>query len=475
MSSRIEQPPYPAPRTSAEAEDPGAYERLTAPDPTQRARHTAQLADTPDRSTDTSPVIEAQRGAVGASFLRLRPWIVALPAMATLLVFHLSGAPPSRGYPLTVVMGSMLGFFVYEAWSLSRRGVAFVTAQRLGISMLVTVTGLSMACGLTGGWRSPMLPLLLAPLGVTFAAFGRRGWSWGVALYLGVHLLGIALAGWWAPWSFPMPIGGVVGVVVVVVTGALLWAGVAALTDAHRRAARDLERMRRAVVDEAARRQRELEGMGAKVAHEVKNPLTAVKTVVQLAARQTQEPKHMRRFEVAAAEVARIESILEGYLSMARPLDDLRLAPVSARVLVEHVAVALEGKEVEVRWHAPDVEVVVDRQRVTEALLNLALNAIAASDEGAVTLSAEVDHRLRIIVRDEGIGMSPELLARATTAYVTTKPDGTGLGLALAQTTARQHGGELRLESREGEGTTATLDLPRYPGSPNDGDDSGRR
>lgn len=434
-----------------------------------------RLVDTPDQRPDTSAVIEAQRGAVGASFLRLRPWIVALPAMATLIVLHVSGAAPARRVPLSIVMAGMLGFFFYEAWSLSRLGVPFVTARRLGTSMLVTVTGLSLACAFTGGWRSPMLPLLVAPLGVTFAAFGRRGWSWAVALHLAVHLVGVALAGLWAPWSFPMPAGGVVGVVVVGVTGALLWAGVAALTDAHRRAAVDLERMRRAVVDEAARRQRELEGMGAKVAHEVKNPLTAVKTVVQLAARESRAPKHIRRFEVAAAEVERIESILQGYLTMARPLDDLRHERVSARALVEHVAVALDGRDVAIRWEAPDEDVVVDRRRLTEALLNLALNAIAATPSGGeVTLVAEVDGRLRLTVRDEGAGMSPELLARATTAYVTTKKGGTGLGLTLARTAARQHGGELHLDSCEGEGTTATLDLPRYPGSP-DGDDPGRR
>jgi len=434
-----------------------------------------QRADTPDQRSDTSAVIDAQRGAVGASFLRLRPWIVAVPAAATLVVLHLSGADPARRWPLTVVMVSMLGFFIYEAWSLSRLGIPFVTGRRLGVSMLITVTGLSLACGFTGGWRSPMLPLLVAPLGVTFAAFGRRSWSWAVGGHLAAHLMGIALAGHWAPWLFPMPAGGIVGVVVVVVTGALLWAGVAALTDAHRRAALDLERMRRAVVDEAARRQQELVGMGAKVAHEVKNPLTAVKTVVQLAARTSDEAKHTRRFEVAAAEVERIESILQGYLSMARPLDDLRHERVSVRALVEHVAVALEGREVAVRWSAPDAEVVVDRQRLTEALLNLALNAMAATSPGGeITLEAQVDGRLRLSVRDEGAGMSPELLARAATAYVTTKPEGTGLGLTLAQTTARQHGGALVLESREGEGTSATLDLPRYPGSP-DGDDPGRR
>ncbi|MEM1029897.1 MAG: HAMP domain-containing sensor histidine kinase [Myxococcota bacterium] len=443
----------------------------------------APSPDTPVQRSDTlvssgrtaATVLDAQRGAVGASFLRLRPWIVAPPIIAAQIVLYLAEASALRRVPLLAVMGGMLAFFIYEAWSVSRQGTPFVTGRRLGASMLVTVTGISIACAITGGGRSPLLPLLVAPLGVTFAAFGRRGWSAWVAGYLAFHLAGVMAAGIVAPWSFPRPAAEVVGVATVAVTAALLWAGVAALTDAHRRAALGLDRLRGAVVEEAARRQYELEGLGARVAHEVKNPLTAVKTVVQLAARQSTTARDQRRFDVAAAEVARIEAILGGYLSMSRPLDDLKLGRASLREVVETVTIGLEGRGVEVVGDAPDVAVVIDRHRVVQALLNLGLNAVAAcADGGHVRVTAEVTaDRIRWTVADTGVGMSVALLARATRAYVTTKPSGTGLGLALVEATARQHGGALRLTSEEGVGTTAVLELPRYEGG--DGEDLNRR
>jgi signal transduction histidine kinase len=466
--------------TISKACDEDAAARDPAPPPVaaQPADTPAQPADTPAQSAQRArAILEAQIGAVGASFLRLRPWIVAPPAV---VAFALVGASSGRALPLGLVQIGLLGFFVYEAVSLARAGRSFVTPRRLAASLLITISGLSLVAALTGGWRSPLLPLLLAPVGVSFAAFGARRASLGVGAYLALHLAAIAASTAIDPWpALPMPGAGVIGLTSVAVAAALLWAGVAALSEAHRRAAIALDGMRRAVAEEAAMRVRDLESVGNKVAHEVRNPLSAVKAVMQLAARKPLDDRDRRRFEVALAEIARIEEILGDYLSFSRPLDDLRFTRTLLYALVERAVAGIEDRAkdagVMLTHECDDAEVVVDPQRLGDALLNLADNALRACEHGgAIHLDASVDATsVYLRVRDGGHGMSRDDLARVGTPYFTTREGGTGLGVVLARTTARQHGGDLTFESELGAGTLATLTVPRYPGS-DDGDDLGR-
>jgi len=101
---------------------------------------------------------------------------------------------------------------------------------------------------------------------------------------------------------------------------------------------------------------------------------------------------------------------------------------------------------------------------VSQVLLNLLLNAIAATDAGGkirVSLAEPDDRTIRIAITDTGTGIGPEDLPRVFDPYFTTKPSGTGLGLPIVQKIVEAHGGTIRLESEAGKGTTATLLLPR--------------
>jgi signal transduction histidine kinase len=228
--------------------------------------------------------------------------------------------------------------------------------------------------------------------------------------------------------------------------------------------------MRADLLAEAERRAASVEQLGAQVAHEVKNPLAAARGLVQLVQRKTGEPRDAERLGVAASEIDRALALVKDYLSFARPLADLVLAEVDLRAVLDDVAGVLEARAAEraVRIAvagAPEL-LYADRQRLRDALLNLALNAIQAMPQGGLLeLSlSPLPNAVRVCVRDQGTGMSAEQLSRLGRPFASDAEDGTGLGVLLAQSAAHQHGGELRFESAEGRGTCAMLELPRAGG-----------
>ena len=110
-----------------------------------------------------------------------------------------------------------------------------------------------------------------------------------------------------------------------------------------------------------------------------------------------------------------------------------------------------------------------DRDQLFQALVNVLRNAIDAMPKGGrlrVRLRG-LQYGIEIAVVDSGVGMSPDVLARVLEPFYTTKTNGSGLGLTIAAQIARDHHGELKLESREGEGTTVTF---RLPAATEDGD-----
>ncbi|HEX8796499.1 MAG TPA: HAMP domain-containing sensor histidine kinase [Polyangiaceae bacterium] len=215
-------------------------------------------------------------------------------------------------------------------------------------------------------------------------------------------------------------------------------------------------------------RSRALEGMAARLAHEVKNPLAAIKGLSVHMARSASDPKTAERLAIVAAEADRLQSIVEGFLSFSRGLDDLHPAPIKPYEVARELAVLLEtrGEEAGVTLVVNgDGNLVVDAdaRKLRQALLNLVLNAIQASPRGAsvqVSVARECVGGACITVRDDGVGMTPEVLERIRKPYFTTKEGGTGLGVAVARGLVEQHGGRLDIKSASGKGTTVTVVLP---------------
>lgn len=406
----------------------------------------------------------AQVRAVGTEFLRLRPWIVGPAAGVTVLVLGFSGVPFAQLRALGLGMVALLSFFVWEAW---RARTADFSEDWLFRSLRITSAGITVGCAVTGALESPMLPLLFAPVVTTFAAFGRgrEGTQALIGAVLLVALLGALPAEVPFP-PLPSPQSGWLRLLFVIVSLLLLRAGVSGLTEASRRSGELLERLRAEALDAAEARVAALESMGASVAHELKNPLSSVKGLVQLLARSATEARTQERLEVVRGEVERMEGILQEYLSFARPLGALRRTDVALEQLLDDVASVVEARAqaAGVRIERPPTRARVrgDARRLKEALLNLVLNALEATPPGGrVELGAEAgDAGAVITVRDSGRGMPAAVLARVGTPFFTTREAGTGLGVVLARTVVVQHGGRLEYESHPGEGTVARIILP---------------
>lgn len=412
----------------------------------------------------------------------LRPAIAMFGAVGNAVCLAMAGPPSLQSRVLAVLLSTTIGAFFLEARWLRCHALSERWLLR---SLLLTWLALSVGSALSGGLASPMLPLMFAPVVVGFAAFGRTRQS---ASLLGLALASLTLIAlvcpllWFPPppepWSHAMRWFSAVSAL------ALLAIGVVGLVDAHAESAAELERARADMLDAAERRAQNLEQLGASVAHEVKNPLAAARGLAQLVQRRLFDTRDLRRLDVVVREIDHAIEVLREYLELSRPLGELAYADLDARGLLEEVAFVLEARArdnaVHVMVAAESVSLRVDRQRVRDAVLNLALNGITAMPRGGtLTLDARRGNRadkvevIEITVRDEGIGMRPELLARVGQPFTTESKGGTGLGVLIARGVATQHGGELLLRSTQGRGTCATLRLPRRPRKPNSGRNDG--
>lgn len=247
-----------------------------------------------------------------------------------------------------------------------------------------------------------------------------------------------------------------------------------AITIAHERIALELAERRDELCDESEGRTRALEGIAARLAHEVKNPLAAIKGLSTHVARNASDPKVKERLSIVAAEAERLQEIVEGFLSFSRGLDELHVEATKPFEIARELSLLLEtraadaGVTLDVRG-SRELELTADPKRLRQALLNLVLNAMQASSAGA-TVTVEIakncaDGAAVIRVVDRGAGMTADILERIQKPYYTTKEGGSGLGIAVARGIIEQHGGTLRFESASGRGTAATVTLPAAPGA----------
>jgi two-component system, NtrC family, sensor histidine kinase HydH len=402
------------------------------------------------------------------------------PVMAT-LALSLAAFEPSAwrravliGLPLVLVSVSIL-----EVLRFRRRGMAPGATEA---NLMLFVFGQPLVALATGGLESPVMPVVLVIALFTSLLITHRPWYY----WLG---LGTQLA---APWVFaglaiasavpdfnPRLLGGGpraghsdlhlvlaalflnlgtfiayrVGGALRQIFDSILWRALEANDELRR---------------EHAERAQTLVALTGEIAHELKNPMASVKGLASLLGQQLVEGKGAERLQVLRQEVDRMQVILEEFLNFSRPLLPLAVERVQLRGLCAEVVALHEGLARE-RGVAlalgGEAEVRCDGRKVRQVLINLVQNALDASPAGATVelacAGSEAGATVRVL--DRGPGLEASIAARLFQPGATTKARGNGMGLTVARSLARQHGGELTLGPREGGGCAGVLTLPPEP------------
>jgi signal transduction histidine kinase len=214
-----------------------------------------------------------------------------------------------------------------------------------------------------------------------------------------------------------------------------------------------------------------LGNLAAAVAHEIRNPLNAISMGLQRLKKEFQPTDEREDYshltELMLGEVHRLNSIVEQFLSLARPVEIKAEALPVQEILKElaaleesHAAQSNVRIQVIAAPHLPALN--ADPGHVTQVLLNLMLNGLQAMPHGGtLTLEAKASSgNLLIAVTDTGTGIAPENLSRIFEPYFTTKAQGSGLGLAISRRIIEAHGGTLTVANELGGGCRFEISLP---------------
>jgi two-component system nitrogen regulation sensor histidine kinase GlnL len=240
----------------------------------------------------------------------------------------------------------------------------------------------------------------------------------------------------------------------------------------------------RSLREEVSERERQ-ESYGhiaAGIAHEVKNPLGGIRGAAELMVLGAKDARSHKTAQLIVNEVDRISNLVDELMVFARG-DQLELQNINIHRPLDSLLDLLElergYEQIEIkRVYDPSLpEIQADPARLQQAFLNLARNAMQAMEEtgGTLTLTTgmTLEHRIvgpdghpqptiEIRFEDTGPGIPIELQHRLSTPFFTTKRKGTGLGLSVARHWIARHGGRLRIQSAEGEGTRINVDLPLH-------------
>ncbi len=245
----------------------------------------------------------------------------------------------------------------------------------------------------------------------------------------------------------------------------------------------NINRMIEQISSEHNKRVQSLGNLAAGVAHEVRNPLNSMSITIQYlkdiigelcdteAKDQDAERDAQECLDIMSRQVKELDRIVEEFLQLARPtvmnwkivnlndfINDL-MRDFSSRLEVGNTKLSCS-------YSNTPIYAKIDRDKLGQAISNIVINGIQAMLDGGelfIRVSEDTDNDKAVIeISDTGIGISQENLDRLFEPYFTTKPDGTGLGLAITNKIAEAHGGEMKVNSEEGQGATFSIILPLY-------------
>jgi PAS domain S-box-containing protein len=232
--------------------------------------------------------------------------------------------------------------------------------------------------------------------------------------------------------------------------------------------ARDISERKK--VEEAIRKSDKLSVVGqlaAGVAHEIRNPLTSIMGFTQLLKKETENPFY---FDLILSEISRLEDIVSGFLTLAKPQEP-KMKEMNLKTLLEQVLTLFRAQA-----NMSSIEIVVEdglilpplyceANQIKQVLINILQNAVDAMPNGGkikistLTLQNGSDFIMFRII-DEGYGISEERMKHIGEPFYRTKEKGTGLGLMISQKIVQEHGGSINITSQVNQGTTVDVSLP---------------
>jgi signal transduction histidine kinase len=283
--------------------------------------------------------------------------------------------------------------------------------------------------------------------------------------YLGFLKIGLSLGSMEATWSNSVR-------AIVILSLALVAAGILGMAAIFHNQSTHLIEVK-ALEAEVAQRERlsALGNLAATVAHEVRNPLNAISMGLQRLKSEFRPTDDQEDYssltQLMLGEVHRLNSIVEQFLSLARPVEIKAEALPLQEILKELAALEesdAERSQVQIRViAAPDLPPLKgDPSHLTQVLLNLMINGLQAMPEGGtLTLEAKTSkNNFVIAVSDTGPGIAPENLSRIFEPYFSTRPQGSGLGLAISRRIIEAHGGTITVANQAGGGCRFEICLP---------------
>lgn len=220
--------------------------------------------------------------------------------------------------------------------------------------------------------------------------------------------------------------------------------------------------------------------LAAGAAHEIRNPLTAIRSTIQYLSKDfAADPVKNEMVSELIAEVERINKIVQGLLSFARP-SALDYAAVDIEQLINQTLVLVTSSihkhriDVQFEYFTGETTVTADREQLKQVFLNMILNAVeamAGKEEGeprtlivSIEKGAVIDSHTRYLLvsfEDTGKGIREEDIENVFNPFFTTKEEGTGLGLAISYGIINRHGGEIEVKSMPGKGACFVVKLPQ--------------
>ncbi|HOL49324.1 MAG TPA: ATP-binding protein, partial [bacterium] len=209
--------------------------------------------------------------------------------------------------------------------------------------------------------------------------------------------------------------------------------------------------------------------LAAGIAHEIRNPLVALKTFSQLLPEKfSDEEFRVNYTKVVIPEIERIDGLVEQLLVFARPRP-VRKEKTDLVSIIESTIMLIKAQarfasiSFVGQYEKKEVEIVADSEKLKQALWNILLNSAEAMEENKGTIKIQVmegSDTVVVTIEDDGCGIPEENANKIFEPLFTTKPNGTGLGLPIVNEIIAQHNGRIFVESKKGVGTKVTIELP---------------